>query len=69
MLSTEIEGKKRWEMRAENLQQNYFASINELKQDIFNFKSNMFRENERLKNQMAARGLSVADLRPEGGSR
>ena len=69
MLSTEIEGKKRWEMRAENLQQNYFASINELKQDIFDFKSNMFRENERLKNLMAARGLSVADLRPERGSR
>ena len=48
MLSTEIEGKKRWEQHAEGLQQRYFASIEELRQDITHFKSNMVAENRRL---------------------
>ena len=49
------------------MQQRYFASIEELRQDITHFKSNMVAENRRLQATLAARGLSVADLQAHDG--
>ena len=62
VLTSEIEGKRRWEAQAESMQRHYNKTIDELRQELVEFKSRMVHDNARLKQDYQHRGFSVSDL-------
>ena len=62
VLTSEIEVKRRWEAQAELQQRQYNKTIDDLRQELVDFKSRMAHDNMRLQRDFQQRGFSVSDL-------